>query len=74
MPRIFIPASMEVCNAGVMDKTFREGNILPVEALEKFTIDSLEVWGVGGDEIIKKGLASREEFREITDSNIYKAR
>ncbi|KAL7462055.1 hypothetical protein ACHAXS_002454 [Conticribra weissflogii] len=74
MPRIFIPASMEDCNAGVMDKTFREGNLLPVEALEKFTIDSLEVWGVGGDAAIEKGLASRKEYREITESNIYKAR
>ncbi|KAL7509121.1 hypothetical protein ACHAXN_006156 [Cyclotella atomus] len=74
MPRLYIPASMEACNAGVMDKTFHEGNLLPTEALEKFNIKSLEVWGVGGDEAIKKGLDAREAQRALTDSTIYQAR
>lgn len=74
MPRIFIPASMESCTAGVMDKTFREGNLLTADSLEKFNIKSLEVWGVGGEDSIKKGLESRKEYREITDSSIYNAR
>ncbi len=70
MPWTFIPASIEVCNASIMDKTFREGNILPVEALEKFTIDSLELWGVEDDAVIEKGLIPREEYWENTESNI----
>lgn len=74
MPRLYIPASMEACNAGVMDKTFREGDLLPTDALEKFNIKSLEVWGVGGDEAVKKGLKARECQRELTDSTIYHAR
>jgi len=74
MPRLFIPASMEACNAGVMDKTFQTGNLLPDDCLEKFNIKSIEVWGTGGEEAISKGLASRTKQREITDSVIYQAR
>ncbi len=74
MPRLLIPASMESCTAGVMDKTFRQGDLLPGEALEKFNIKSLEVWGCGGEEAIKKGLKAREEKRELTDAAIYNAR
>jgi hypothetical protein len=74
MPRLFIPASMESCNAGVMDKTFREGDLLPIEALEKFNIKSIEVWGVGGEEAINKGLKARQDYRALTDSTIYQAR
>mmetsp|Transcript_20092 Transcript_20092/g.43626 ORF Transcript_20092/g.43626 Transcript_20092/m.43626 type:complete len:486 (-) Transcript_20092:220-1677(-) len=74
MPRLFIPASMEYCNAGVMDKTFRTGELLPEEYLEKFTIKSLEVWGCGGEGAIKNGLQAREEKRALTDAAIYNAR
>ena len=74
MPRLYIHPSMEGCNAGVMDGTFRDGALLPADALEKFSIKSLEVWAVGGDEAIQKGLKVRERQREITDSSIYQAR
>jgi len=74
MPRLFIPASMEACAAGVMDKTFQNGNLLPEDCLEKFNIKSIEVWGTGGEEAISNGLASRAKQREITDSAIYQAR
>jgi hypothetical protein len=74
MPRLYIPASMEACNAGVMDKTFQEGDLLPTSALEKFNIKSLEVWGVGGEKAIEKGLKAREAQRAVTESTIYQAR
>mmetsp|Transcript_27565 Transcript_27565/g.58248 ORF Transcript_27565/g.58248 Transcript_27565/m.58248 type:complete len:485 (+) Transcript_27565:97-1551(+) len=74
MPRLFIPASMEACNAGVMDKTFRTGNLLPEEALEKFNIKSLEVWGCGGEDVVKNGLKAREETRELVNAAIGNAR
>lgn len=74
MPRLFIPASMEACTAGVIDKTFHEGSLLPGEALEKFNIKSLEIWGCGGEDAIKKGLKAREEARALTDAAIYNAR
>ena len=74
LPRLFIPASMEGCNAGVMDKTFRQGDLLPGEALEKFTIKSIEIWGCGGEEAIESGLKARAEKRALTDAAIYDAR
>jgi len=74
MPRLYIPASMESCNAGVMDKTFKEGQLLPTGALEKFNIKNLEVWGVGGDNNIQQDLKAREEKRALTESTIYQAR
>lgn len=74
LPRLYIPASMEGCNAGVLDKTFQEGELLPPESLEKFNIKSLEVWGVGGEAMIQKGLKARESHRALTDSTLYQAR
>ena len=74
MPRLYIPASMESCNAGVMDKTFLRGSLVPEEALEKFNIRSLEVWGCGGEDAIKNGLKAREEKRALTDAAICDAR
>lgn len=73
MPRLFIPASMESCNAGVLDKTFRTGELIP-SALEKFNIKSLEVWGCGGEDAIKNGLKARDERRMLTDAAILHAR
>eukprot|EP01083_Nonionella_stella_P025678 70758_1 len=57
-----------------MDKTFRQGDLLPVEQLEKFNIRSLEVWGCGGEDAIKNGLQARKEKRSLTDAAIYNAR
>ena len=64
---------MESCNAGVLDKTFRTGELIP-SALEKFNIKSLEVWGCGGEDAIKNGLKAREERRMLTDAAILHAR
>ena len=74
LPRLFVPASMENCTAGVMDKTFRQGDLLPNNALEKFNIKSLEVWGCGGEEAIKDGLKARVEHREVVEAVIHDAR
>ena len=74
LPRLFVPASMENCTAGVMDKTFRQGDLLPSNALEKFNIKSLEVWGCGGEEAIKDGLKARAEHREMVEAVIHDAR
>ena len=65
---------MENCTAGVMDKTFRQGDLLPNNALEKFNIKSLEVWGCGGEEAIKDGLKARVEHREVVEAVIHDAR
>jgi hypothetical protein len=73
-PRLFIPESFEHCTADYLDKTFESGELLPPEALEKFEIKCLELWGVGGDEEIQKGLRDRAEFRNKTKEMLEKAR
>ena len=74
VPRLFIPTTMDSCNAGYLDKTFRQGNLLPFEELEKFKLKSIEVWACGGEEAIKDGLKVREAKRSLTDDAIYDAR
>ena len=39
-----------------------------------FDIDSLEVWGVGGDVVVSNALGNRHKQREIVAANIRKAR
>jgi TLD len=73
-PRFFIPHTFEGCTAGFLCKTFESGELVPPESLEKFELKFLEVWGVGGDEVINKALRERAEYRERTDTAILKAR
>ena len=73
-PRFFITESLEKCSAESLDKTFREGELLPPDALEKFEIQTLEVWGVGGDAVIQKALEDRAEYRQRVDELILRAR
>jgi hypothetical protein len=61
--RLFIPESMEAWSADLLDQTFESGNLLSVQALEKFEIDNLEIWGVG-DDVIACALNARNHFRE----------
>jgi len=73
-PRLFIPESFENCSAGYLDRTFQPGHLLPETELEKFELSSLEVWGVGGDTIVKKALHEQKEYRERTNKAILRAR
>lgn len=77
-PRLFIPESFEKCVASSRDLTFEQGLILPPDEkgqLQKyFEIESLEVWGVGGDDIVGEALADRKKQRDVIQSNINKAR
>ena len=73
-PRFFIPESFEHCTAGYLDKTFQEGELLPIEALEKFEIKTLEVWGVGGDEVIQKAIEYQVAYRKRHEEIIRRAR
>lgn len=73
-PRFFIPESLEHCTAGFLDRTFQDGELLPTEALETFEIHTLEVWGVGGDDVIKKALSDRAVYRERHEDMIHRAR
>lgn len=69
--RLFIPDTMEQCTAIGACPTFESGRF--VEG-DKFDIDVMEIWGVGGDAMVKKGLNSQKKQREIKAENIEKAR
>jgi len=79
-PRLFISESFENCQASSSDLTYQEGDLFFSLNASIFTntkffdVVSLEVWGVGGDEVVQKALAQRKEQREIIDANIKKAR
>ena len=77
-PRLFIPESFERCVASSRDLTFEQGLLLPVDengSLQKyFEIESLEVWGVGGDDVVNEALKDRVKQRAVLQSNINKAR
>lgn len=85
-PRLFIPESFDGCIASASDLTFEGGSLLPPLKPNKddftfgltnrkyFDIESLEVWGVGGDELVASALEARSEQRDITAANIRKAR
>ena len=42
--------------------------------LQNFEIDSLEVWGCGGTEVVQVALGARDRQRDIKDAAIRKAR
>lgn len=77
-PRLFISETFENCSARTQDLTFEYGVLLPKTqdgaARTSFDIDSLEVWGVGGDEVVAEALGARFKQREITEANLRKAR
>ena len=73
-PRFFIPETLEKCSAGYLDNAFQMGNLLPDDALEKFEIMDLEVWGVGGSERIAESLQVQLEYRQRTSDLIHGVR
>lgn len=73
-PRLFISEDFNTCKAGYLDDTYQKGDLLPKDALEQFHIKSLEIWGVGGDEVISEALQERDKYRQQTDSVVYNAR
>ncbi|CAJ1928148.1 unnamed protein product [Cylindrotheca closterium] len=87
-PRLFIAESFDDCVASDADLTFAKGRLLgnANDALlgksaivgEKnakyFDIDSLEVWGVGGTEVVMEALGARTKHRDIRQAGINKAR
>jgi len=78
-PRLFISETFEGCVAASGDMTFKAGTLLPpplpdTPATKFFDIESVEVWGVGGDDIVAEALGSRDQQRQIAFANIQKAR
>ncbi len=79
-PRLFISETFDGCMAGAGDLTFEPGRLLPLREVghpnssKYFDLESLEVWGVGGDAVTLSALNARHKQREIVASNIRKAR
>ena len=78
-PRLFISETFEGCVAASGDMTFKAGYLLPpplpdTPVTKYFDIESIEVWGVGGDDVVEEALGSRDRQREIAFANIQKAR
>jgi TLD len=73
-PRLFLPESFDDCWAGTQDLTFENGLLLPDRLESNFIIDNLEVWGVGGTQVVNEALGARSREREIRQANINKAR
>jgi len=77
-PRLFISEAFDGCKAGASDLTFEGGRLLPPRELGNpskiFDLESMEVWGVGGDSLVAGALGDRHKQREIVASNIRKAR
>uniref|UniRef100_A0A7R9WWF2 Oxidation resistance protein 1 n=2 Tax=Craspedostauros australis TaxID=1486917 RepID=A0A7R9WWF2_9STRA len=74
-PRLFIAETFDDCRASNRDLTFDNGSLLSATfETDHFEIDNLEVWGVGGTDVVQEALGARDRQRDIRASNIRKAR
>lgn len=76
-PRLFLAESFDNCQAGSDDLTFEKGSLLSLRSTggdTTFEIDNLEVWGVGGTEVVQESLQARTRSRDIRQAAIQKAR
>jgi len=72
-PRLFLAESFDNCRAAAQDLTFEGGRLLDHNGTT-FEIDNLEVWGVGGTQVVEEALGARRLQRDIKDAAIQKAR
>ena len=72
-PRLFFPESFEQCMANSRDMTFAHGQLLP-DGQRFFELDSLEVWGVGGSDVVAAALGAQHQVREVKAEGLRKAR
>jgi len=88
-PRLFLAENlMDDCMASSQDLTFDNGSLLPkassdshafgggttLSAKSYFEIQSMEVWGVGGKDIVQAALDGRRKARELREEGIRRAR
>lgn len=76
-PRVHISESLEDCRALVFDQLFDDGDLLLGrcdESLYYFDVDSIEVWGVGGEEWITSALEAQTKTKEILAASVERAR
>lgn len=77
-PRLYVSETFEDCIASASDTTFEPGPLLPDNEHGRsqriFDVETLEVWGCGGDAVVEEALGARVKTREIIDANIRKAK
>ena len=74
-PRLFIAEAWDSCSASSRDLTFENGPLLgSAIGNGKFNLEALEVWGVGGEEVVAAALGDRLKARAVKDAAIQKAR
>jgi len=76
-PRVHISESLEDCRALTYDNIFEDGDILTgkgMESLYYFDVDSIEIWGVGGEEWIADALKAQAKARAVHRASLEQAR
>lgn len=77
-PRLFLSESFDACRAGAQDCTFANGSLLPRTSSgapqTNFELDAVEVWGVGGDDVVDAALGQRQKARALREEGIRRAR
>ena len=76
-PKLHISESFEQCRALPHDTAFQEGDVLLGkcnDSLYYFDVDCVEVWGVGGKDVIEEALAAREKERGVRSACLERAR
>jgi hypothetical protein len=66
-PRLHLTESLEHCRALPYCSLFQAGDLLPAKAAEElyfFNVDAIEIWGVGGEELVKEALQMRQQERD----------
>lgn len=69
--RVFIPESLEGCTAANSCPTYEAGKLIEGEAFE---IQTMEIWGCGGAEVISTALAAQAQDRATANETIRRAR
>ena len=72
--RFFIPDSFDECIATGSDLSYDPGPFLPRNEGGKFEIETMEIWGTGGIEVIENALINRTLKREAMDATLQQAR
>lgn len=70
-PRFHVTETFEQCVASsgnMMDMTFESGPLLPGQWDKYYNIDTLEVWGVGGEDIVREAASARERHEDVANA------
>jgi hypothetical protein len=79
-PRLFLAETFDYNDnyAGSQDVAYENGPFLPKTESgtypKHFEVESLEVWGVGGDEVVQQALGAQSKARSIRDEGIRRAK